>query len=87
MNPNDKPKPDIQYPCRWQYRLIGENREAILEAIRSTVDVDACTISDGNVSAGGRYLSLNLQLSVNDEDERLRLYQIFSNHPAIRVVL
>ena len=87
MNEANDQKLEIHYPCKWQYRLIGEDREAMMEAIRSSVDIAVCTITEGNVSSGGRYLSLNLELPVNDEAERQRLYQIFSNHPAIRIVL
>ena len=80
-------KPNIDYPCLWQYRLIGEDRSAILAAIHATVDVNRCVIAEGNTSSGGRYLSLNLEITVGNEAERLRLYQVFSDHPAIRVVL
>lgn len=87
MNKANNRTLEIRYPCQWQYRLIGEDREAMMEAIRLSVDSAACTITEGNLSSGGRYLSLNLELPVKDETERLRLYQLFSNHPAIRVVL
>lgn len=80
-------KPNIEYPCQWQYRLIGEDRAAIMAAIDQAVDVRLCVISEGNTSSGGRYLSLNLELTVSSEAERLRLYQLFSDHPAIRVVI
>lgn len=87
MNRIDGCKPDIHYPCRWQFRLIGEERAAIIEAIQVVVDLSACVITEGNVSSGGRYLSVNLEMKVNDEAERLRLYQQFAANPAIRVVL
>lgn len=87
MNQTNNSKLEINYPCRWQYRLIGEDRDAIMEAIRASVDMTDCTIIDGNVSSGGRYLSLTLECPVSDEAQRLRLYQHFSTHPAIRVVL
>ena len=87
MSASNSCKPEIQYPCRWQFRLIGESREAILNAIQASVDIAACKIPEGNASSHGRYLSLNLELTVNDEAERLRLYQVFSKHPAIRIVL
>ncbi len=84
---NDSCKPDIFYPCRWQFRLIGEERAAIIQAVEAVVDLSACAITEGNVSSGGRYLSVNLEMTVNDEVERLRLYQQFAASSAIRVVL
>ncbi|MCL2458029.1 MAG: DUF493 domain-containing protein [Desulfobulbus sp.] len=80
-------KPEIHYPCRWQYRLIGEERSAIVAAIGKVVDMAACVIADGNVSTGGRYLSLTVETTVADEAERLRLYQRFAADPAVKVVL
>jgi uncharacterized protein len=80
-------KPEIQYPCRWHYRLIGEDRAAILGAITSLVDLTTCVVEEGNISSTGRYLSLNLEMTVIDETERLRFYQLFAENPAIRVVL
>lgn len=80
-------KPEIQYPCLWQFRLIGEDRDAILEAIGAAVNGRRCRITDGNVSSGGRYRTLHLELTVQDEAERLQLQEAFSRHPAIRVVL
>jgi putative lipoic acid-binding regulatory protein len=85
-------KLEIQYPCRWQYRLIGEAPESIRAAIREVLGVP-CTggtrrhsVAEGNVSSGGRYRTLVLELDVTDEEERLRLQRLFSEHPAIRVV-
>ena len=80
-------RPQIDYPCRWQYRIIGEDRTAMLAAIAAQVDVAACVIDDANTSSNGRYLSLNLEMTVNDEPERLHLYQALNGHPAIRMVL
>ena len=87
MQNNSGCKPEIQYPCRWQYRLIGEERTAIIAAVSAVTDITVCVISEGNVSSGGRYLSLSVEMTVNDEAERLRLYQRFAADPAIRVVL
>ena len=80
-------KPEIHYPCRWQFRLIGEERVAIIQAIHATVDRANCVITEGNISSGGRYLSLSVEMTVNDEAERLQLYRRFAADPAIRVVL
>jgi len=80
-------KPEIHYPCQWQYRVIGEDRAAMHQAIATWIPDSASTVCDANVSSGGRYLSLSLEVTVNDEAERLRLYQLLAGHPAIRMVL
>jgi hypothetical protein len=87
MDDNTGCRPEIQYPCQWQYRIIGEDRAAMYQAIHTWVPASACTIFEANVSSGGRYLSLSLEVTVNDDAERLRLYQLLAGHPAIRMVL
>ena len=80
-------RPEIEYPCQWYYRIIGEDRGAMVEAITRVIDLATCTLTDANVSSGGRYLSLSLELTVNGEGERLRIHQLLAGSPAIRMVL
>jgi putative lipoic acid-binding regulatory protein len=80
-------KPEIDYPCRWQFRLIGEERAAMVEAITTLAGIPADEITEANVSSGGRYLSLKIELVVHDDDERLAYYRLLAAHPAIRMVL
>jgi putative lipoic acid-binding regulatory protein len=80
-------KPEIAYPCRWQYRIIGEDRAAMHRAITTSVAAADCTIKDANVSSSGRYLSLSLEVTVHTDAERLQLYRLLAGHPAIRMVL
>lgn len=87
MDENTGRRPEIQYPCQWQYRIIGEDRAAMYQAIHALVPASACTVSEANVSSGGRYLSLSLEVTVTDDAERLRFYQLLAGHPAIRMVL
>lgn len=87
MDENSGCKPEIQYPCQWQYRIIGEDRAAMHQAITTSVAALVCTVTEGNVSSGGRYISLSLEVTVSDDAERLQLYQLLAGHPAIRMVL
>ena len=80
-------KPEIAYPCLWQYRLIGEDEAAMRAALAACVAPERCALSPGNRSSGGRYLSLVADLIVSDEAERLELYRLLAEHPDIRMVL
>lgn len=79
--------PEIEYPCRWQYRLIGEDRPAMTAAIAELIDEPTLRVTGGNVSATGRYLSLSLEMTVSSDAERLRVYTLLANSPAIRMIL
>ena len=80
-------KPKIEYPCPWQYRLIGEDADAMRKALSSAVDVGRCIVSEKNRSASGKYVSMEVELIVQNEEERQALYQFLAEHPAIRMVL
>ena len=44
-------------------------------------------LTDSHVSSGGRYVSMNLEVTVDGDEERLALYRLLAADPAIRVVL
>ena len=89
MSSDNKCRPEIHYPCPWQYRLIGEDEAAMRAALAECLGHDAgrCVLSAGNRSTGGRYLSLQVELIVTSEEERLELYRLLAEHPHIRMVL
>ena len=80
-------KPEIEYPCLWQFRLIGQERTAMIKAITTLVGLTEDQIKDANVSSGGRYLSLKIELVVQGDEDRLATYRLLAGHPAIRMVL
>ena len=87
MQDHNGRKPEIEYPCRWQFRIIGEERLAMIKAITTLTGVAADEITEANVSSNGRYLSLTLELVVHNDDERLAYYRLLAANPAIRMVL
>lgn len=80
-------KPDITYPCNWQYKIIGEDREAIVNVVSHTLGPREYILTDSNTSSGGRYRSLSLELVVGSEEERLALYSHLAGNPAVKIVL
>jgi len=82
-----KQKPKIDYPCNWPYTVIGEDKEAIEEAVYHTCDGKNLTFDFSHTSSGGKYHSFNIEMEVKNEEERLSIYNRLNNHPAIKVVL
>ena len=87
MSSDKECRPEIDYPCPWQYRLIGEDEAAMRAALAECIDVERCVVSEGNRSSGGRYLSVQVELIVMSEEERLGLYRCLAGHPATKMVL
>jgi putative lipoic acid-binding regulatory protein len=80
-------KPEILYPCIWAYQVIGTDETRLRAAVVEVIgDVDH-TLESGNVSRGGKYLSLRIQARVEDERQRLEIFDSLSKHPTIRFVL
>ncbi len=92
MNPFPKPiscktKPDINYPCLWLYKVIGENKQELLQAIQSVCGKDGVDISPSHSSSAGKYSSFNVELEVKDEAFRLSIYEELKKHREVKVIL
>ncbi|MFZ5797099.1 MAG: HP0495 family protein [Desulfobulbaceae bacterium] len=79
--------PKIDYPCRWQYKIIAESKTEIRRAVEQYVRERPLVLADSHVSSRGRYVSMNLDVTVSSDAERLELYRLLAGDPAIRVVL
>jgi hypothetical protein len=80
-------KPEINYPCNWDYKVIGEDADKLIEAIEDSVGTLKHRISTSNVSSGGKYISLNLTVAVPNELARDLVFQRLSEHEDIRWVI
>ena len=85
--PQDSCKPKIDYPCLWQYKIIGESRADITRVVEAAVQEQPYVLTDSHVSSSGRYLSMSLELTVHNDEQRLSLYRIMGDDPAIKVIL
>ena len=78
---------DLEYPCRWIYKVIGPDTGEMKKAIGEIVQGCACTITPSNTSKTGKYHCLNLEMVVDDEGHRTGVYDQLREHPAIKIVL
>ncbi|MGI9535809.1 MAG: HP0495 family protein [Desulfocapsaceae bacterium] len=83
----DQRKPDISYPCLWEYKVIGSDEQKLREEILTACAPVVPTITLSNVSKKGTYISLNAELQVEDEEMRLRIFTYLQNSPDIKIVI
>jgi len=83
----DMPKLELEYPCSWKYKIVGEERRKLEEAIRSVILERVHTLEHSNSSRTGKYISLNLDLIVQNEDERTFIFEALKAHQDIKMVL
>lgn len=85
---NDKKeKLELEYPCSWTYKLIGYEKEAIQNAIHEVILEREHSLTHSNNSKTGKYVSMNLDLVIQNEDERNFIYEALKAHQHIKIVL
>lgn len=80
-------KPEIDYPCRWQYTVIGTAEHKILEAIDAVIGDRQHTLTASKSSSSGKYLSMNLELEVHSEDMRDGIFAKLQRHPNLKMII
>lgn len=81
------PRPEINYPCEWGYKVIGIDVEKILFAIKeASLGLDY-SVTPSNVSSGGKYVSFNFLIVVPNEVVRDLIYEKLQKNSDIKIVL
>jgi len=82
-----KEKLELTYPCSWSYKLIAGEKEALEKAIHDVIVEREHKLTHSKNSKGGKYVSMNLDLLVHNEDDRNFIYQALKAHQNIKMVL
>jgi putative lipoic acid-binding regulatory protein len=80
-------KPEIEYPCPWTYRIICTDEPALRAAVLVLVGGVAHTLVHVQTSTSGRYQTLQLDLVVRDEAQRLSIFESLARHPSVRFMV
>ncbi|MBC8237429.1 MAG: DUF493 domain-containing protein [Helicobacteraceae bacterium] len=84
---DSKKKLILEYPTSWSYKLIGHEKEAIQKAIHDVILQREHSLNHSNNSKTGKYVSMNLDLVIQNEDERNFIYEALKAHQDIKMVL
>lgn len=84
---DSKCRVQIEYPCRWLYKVIGRDQEQLHLALRKIISHNSCDISFSNSSRTGKYHCLNVEVTVENEEERNSIYMNIKAHPQVKMVL
>ena len=87
LNSDENKRPGIEYPCEWEYKIIGTNVEKIMEAIELAAGDMKYDVTPSNISRKGKYFSLNFKLEVPNEVVRDIVYQKLNESDYIKIVL
>ena len=80
-------KLELTYPCSWSYKLIASEVEALKQAIRDVIYEREHKLTHSKNSKGGKYVSMNLDMLVHNEDDRNFIYGALKAHQHVKMVL
>ena len=84
---SDDNKPKIDYPCEWQYKIIGTDVDEMIRVIEEAVEGMDYNVASSNVSSKGNYFSLNLKVTVETEVIRDFIFAKLQASEFIKMVL
>ena len=88
VNINDlDQKLELEYPCNWTYKVITEHEDHTKEAVIEVVCERIHSLKHSNISKSGKYVSMNLELLVHNEEDRNFIYEALKAHQKIKMVL
>ena len=88
-------KPVVEYPCPWGYKVIGLDEDSMRGAVKQCLDTclnqnsgdREFELGQSRTSKGGKYVSLSLNLRVQDEAERDAIFTALTSRPEIMMVI
>jgi len=83
----NRQKLDLEYPCSWGYKVIGVDQEEMQRAVHEIIQDRPCRITLSGLSRTAKYISLNVELTVESESHRKSVYEALKAHRAVKVVL
>ncbi len=77
----------VEYPCKWDYKVIGNNYTNVELAISSVLSGKKYSSKKSNMSSKGTYVSVHVSLVVENEDIRNKIFNDLKQHSDIKMVL
>jgi putative lipoic acid-binding regulatory protein len=77
----------LEYPCNWSYKIISTEVAALKKAIHDVIEERSHDLTHSKNSKGGKYISMNLDMLVHNEDDRNFIYEALKQHQDIKMVL
>lgn len=87
MSENKKQKLRLDYPCSWVYKVIGMDQVEMTNAVCEIIQDRPCRISLSRQSETARYISLNVEITVESDFHRTAVHEALKAHRAVKLVL
>lgn len=78
---------ELNYPCDWEYRVIGISGEVLQSAVNSVFQAHGFDFKLSNMSKNGKYQAAIIETRVENESIRQEFFENLKAHPDIKLVL
>ena len=80
-------KPQIDYPCKWGYKIIGRDRLKLEASIFEVMGERDYKTPTYNSSSKGKFHALSTACQVESQEDRDSIFKAFQNHEAVKMVI
>lgn len=84
---DSKKKLQLEYPTTWTYKLISLDKDLIQRVVHEVIEAREHKLTHSNASKTGKFVSMNLDLLVHNEEDRNFIFQALKDHQDIKMVL
>ncbi len=64
----------IEYPCKWNYKAVGRDKFELKREISKAILEHDFEITSSKLSRNGKFIGLNVDVTVNSDEERREVY-------------
>ena len=82
-----KEKLILDYPCKWEYKLVVLEHIDITTTVRQVISNREHKVIASKVSTKGKFKSYTLELLVHNDDDRTETFKMLGEHTNIKMVL
>ncbi len=78
---------ELNYPCKWPYKLVVVETTNITTVVKEVINEREHTIKKSKTSSKGKFISYTLELLVHNDDDRKTLYEMLGAHGDIKMIV
>ncbi len=80
-------KPDIEYPCKWVFKLFVADRDMLGKILPGIITGRDYSLTPSHSSRQKKYHCMNLAVTVTSDQDRLSVYEQLSSNKSILIIL
>ncbi len=77
----------LDYPCKWEYKIITEHFDKLKEFINDLLKNREYNLTFSKKSKNGKYDSYILSLIVKNDDDRKGIYESLKKDENVKIII